>query len=134
MSRENVETVRGSFEAWNRGDFDGWAGPAHPDVEWSSAIQREVEGDQAVYRGRAGLRGFWDDWHALWDVQIAWTEIRDLGERVLVLATFRAKGGASGVGLERAIGYVFDFEDGRVRRGSAYLDPAEALAAVGLSE
>jgi ketosteroid isomerase-like protein len=135
MSDANVETVRASFEAWNRGDREGWMAAAHPEVEWSSAIVREVEGaDATVYRGRAGVERFWNEWHALWNVMIQPTEMRDLGDSVLALATFRAGGGSSGVDLEQAIGYVFEFEGDLIKRATAYIRPDDALAAVGLSE
>jgi ketosteroid isomerase-like protein len=46
----------------------------------------------------------------------------------------RTKGRESGVEVERSIGYVIDFEDDRLRRIRAYLSPAEAIEAAGLSE
>ena len=45
MSQENVELVQRNFQAWNRGDVDAWLELAHPEVEWSSAIARRMEGD-----------------------------------------------------------------------------------------
>ena len=70
MSRENVETVASLFEAWNRGDREGWLAPSHPDVEWSSAVVRQVEGTETVYRGRAEVERFWDEWHAVWSLEL----------------------------------------------------------------
>ena len=134
MSQANVDAVRANFEAWNRGDREAWLAAAHPDVEWSSAILREVEGKEAVSRGRAELGAFWDEWHALWSLTLEPSEVRDLGDEVLVLARMRTRGNASGAETERSIAYVFEFEDGLVRRGRAYLSPEEALEAVGLRE
>ncbi len=134
MSRENVEAVRRSLDGWNRGDLDAWLEPSHPDVEWSSAITRRIEGTDAVYRGHAEVRRFWDEWHALWSLKIEASEIRDLGDTVLVLGRIQTHAGASGVDLEGPIAYVFQFEDGLARRVHAYLDPQDALEAVGLSE
>jgi ketosteroid isomerase-like protein len=39
MSQENVDTVRRTFDAWNRDDVDGWLEAAHPEIEdvWSCA-------------------------------------------------------------------------------------------------
>ena len=34
MSQENVEIVKAAFEAWNRGDLDGWLAEADPEIEW----------------------------------------------------------------------------------------------------
>jgi ketosteroid isomerase-like protein len=134
MSQENVEIVETAFRAWNRGDRDGWLASAHPEVEWSSGIQRQVEGTETVYRGHAGLGRFWDEFHALWNFDIELSEIRDLGHSVLALGRIRATGKASGVEVERSIGYVFQFEDGLLRTGRGYLSPEEALEAAGLSE
>jgi ketosteroid isomerase-like protein len=134
MSQDNVETVKASFRAWNAGDREGWAEPMHPEGEWSSAIVRQVEGADTVYRGKVGLMRFWDEWHAVWNMEMEITETRDLGDTVLVLAIIRTRGHASGVPTDRRMGYVFDFEDGRVRRGRAYLNADEALAAAGLGD
>ena len=134
MSRENVETVEDCIRAWNRDDRDGWLGPAHPEVEWSSAIQRQVEGSDQVFRGRDGVARFWDEWHAIWNVEIDVSEVRDLGDSVLAFAELRAKGKGSSAEVAQSIGYLFEFEDGKIRRGAAYLSPEEALEAAGLSE
>jgi hypothetical protein len=57
-----------------------------------------------------------------------------LGDTVLLLAEMRTRGKASGAAVERAVGYVFELEDGLIRRAAAYLSRAEALEAVGLRE
>src|SRR4051812_6287302 len=96
MSEENVEIVRASFAAWNRGDREGWLASLHPEVEWSSAVLRQVEGTNAVHRGRAEVGRFWDDWHELWKLEIEVSELRGLGNTVLALARLRTRGKSSG--------------------------------------
>jgi ketosteroid isomerase-like protein len=134
MSQENVEVIRRLVDAWNAGDREAWLAESHRDVEWSSAVLRQVEGENAVHRGRAEVRQFWDEWHALWDLDIEVSELRDLGDTILVLAQLRTRGKSSGAEVEQAIGYTFEFEDGLIRRARAYLSPEEALEAAGLSE
>jgi ketosteroid isomerase-like protein len=134
MSREYVEAVRTAFEAWNRGDREGWLAACHPEVEWRSAVLLQVEGAGAVHRGPAEVGRFWDEWHALWDLEVAVSELRDLGDSVLALARIKTRGKSSGAETERPVGYVFQFEDGLIRRARAYLSADEALKAVGLSE
>jgi ketosteroid isomerase-like protein len=134
VSGENVEKVRKSFEAWNRGDRAGWLAFTHADAAFSSATARHVEGRDAVYRRRAGLERFWDESHRVWDLGMEVMEVRDLGDTVLAIVVFRATGKASGASLEQTRGYVFEFEDGLGRRATSYLSADEALAAVGLSE
>lgn len=134
MSRENVDAVRRAFDGWNRGDVDAWLQASHPECEWSSAIAQRLEGSETVVRGKAGLRRFWDEWRSVLDWTIEVSEIRDLGETVLVLANFRGRGRASGVDLERPIAYVVEFEGGLARKVRSYTDPRQAMEAVGLSE
>jgi ketosteroid isomerase-like protein len=134
MSQENVEIVRRSLDGWNRGDVEAWLQSAHPEIEWSSEIVRRVEGSETVYRGPAEMRRYWDEWHSVWEVMIDISEIRDLGDTVVALASIRARGEASGIDLERPVAYVFEFDGGLARKVRAYLDPHQALEAAGLSE
>jgi ketosteroid isomerase-like protein len=134
MSQENVETVRRSLDGWNRGDVDAWLQSAHPEIEWFSEVARRMEGSETVYRGPAEMRRFWDEWHSIWALTIEVFEIRDLGETVVVLGRIRTRGEASGVDLEQPVAYVFEFDGGLARKIRAYLDPQQALEAVGLSE
>lgn len=133
MSAQNVEAARRSLEGWNRGDFDAWVGQRHhPEVEFISALATHVEGGEAVWRGVAELRRFWDEWHSLWNLSVQVAEIRDLGDRVLAIGQFRVRAKASGVELESPVAYLFEFDGDLVRRVRAYLDPDEALRTVGL--
>ena len=134
MSQENVEAVRRAVDGWNRSDIDAWMESAHPDVEWSSGVARLVEGTQTVWRGRDEVRRFWDEWHSLWDLSIAITDFRDLGDTVVALGGMQIRGKASGVDLAQSVAYVVEFEGSLIRRMTAYMDPSEALEAVGLSE
>ena len=133
MSRQNVEIAVRMIEAWNRHDREEWLSGAHPEIEWRSAVVGEFEGAGAVYRGPDQLRAFWDDWQKLWNLHIEITGSRDLGDVIVLLGEGGATGVASGLEVQRAIGYVIEFEDGLVRRARAYLSHAEALEAVGLT-
>jgi ketosteroid isomerase-like protein len=132
MSQEHVEAVRRSLDGWNRDDFEACVALAHPEIEWVSEVAQRMAGSETVYRGREGMRRYWDEWHAIWDVTIHVTEIFDLGETVVALARVQARGDASGIDLEQPVAYVFDFEDGLARRVRSYFDPEQALEAVGL--
>jgi ketosteroid isomerase-like protein len=133
MYSANVETVRKSLDAWNRGDVDGWLHGSHPDIEWTSEIAQAIEGAQRVYRGREEMRRYWDEWHAVWAVTIDMSEVRELDDTVVALATVRARGKASGVSFDRPIAYVFEFEEGLARRARSYFDVDQALEAAGMA-
>lgn len=134
MPRDNVELVRSICEPWLRGDFDSmdWA---HPDIEYVIA-----EGPTpGHWTGLAGLAEGWRNWLSAWEnfsAEVeAYREIDD--ERVLVLVDFRGRGRASGleIGQMQSRGAnVFHIRDGKVVKLVTYLDPAEALEAVGLRE
>jgi ketosteroid isomerase-like protein len=132
MSKPNVEAVRRSLDGWNRGDVDVWLEAAHPEIEFSSEILKRLEGDETVLRGPAALRRFWDEWHSLWNLAIDVSHIRGFGDTVVALGRIRTRGKASGVDLEGPIAYVFEFDGGMARKVRAYLDPSQALEAVGL--
>jgi ketosteroid isomerase-like protein len=134
MSQGNVDAARRAFEAWNRGDIDAWLQLQHPEIEWFSEIAGRLEGAETVYRGRAGMRRFWDEWHSVWDLTIQISEFRDLGDTVVALGCMRAHGKASGVDLEEPVAYVGEFDGGLVRTLRSYLDPKQALKAAGVSE
>ena len=56
MSQENVEIVRGGYEAFARGDVDAVLELLHPDVDWRPAIA-PILGVETV-RGREAVRRF----------------------------------------------------------------------------
>src|SRR2546425_1024478 len=58
MSKQNVETVRRVYEAWNRDDPEAALVVMHPDVELRNPTDVFL-GTQSVYRGHAGIREFW---------------------------------------------------------------------------
>jgi ketosteroid isomerase-like protein len=103
MSKENVDTVRRNVDGWNRGDVDAWLETFHPEIEWSSAIARQVEGDETVWRGPAEMRRFWDDLHSLWNHRIEVSEIRDRGDTIVALGRIQTRGKASGVELDSPV-------------------------------
>jgi ketosteroid isomerase-like protein len=67
-------------------------------------------------------------------VTIDISEARDLGDTVVVLGRIRTHGEASGIDLEGPVAYVFEFDGGLARKVRAYLDPQQALEAVGLRD
>jgi ketosteroid isomerase-like protein len=103
-----------------------------------SAIARDTQwdvGEEPVYRGHQGIRQFMQEVDkAFARVQIDQLEISDLGERILVSGHPHARGRASGVETESPIGWVAEFNHGRVVRMKDYLDPGEALEAAGTPE
>lgn len=133
MSKENVDAARRHIDAWNRGDVDAFLESFHSEGEYISEVVGQMEGADNVYRGRAAIRRFWDEWHSVWDLTVEVSEFRDLGDTVLALGRNRARGRASGIDLDVPMAYVAEFEGGSVRKLRAYRDPNQAREAVGLA-
>jgi ketosteroid isomerase-like protein len=100
-----------------------------PEVEFSPLLAREVEG--RTLRGREELRTFFlelDD--ALGGIRYADTDFRPLGDDVIVqLTRLIGKGRGSAVEIGQDLGVVYEFQDGLVRRMTAYGSHDEALSA-----
>jgi len=58
MSEENVEVVRKSVAAFNRGDFEAAIGAFHPEIEWIPYLGAV---DRPIYRGHEELMGMWSE-------------------------------------------------------------------------
>jgi ketosteroid isomerase-like protein len=133
MSEENVEITRHVHEAFNRRDVDALVALLDPDVEWIP-ILATLEG--RVYRGHADVRRWVEELDTDWEYfETCPEEFRDLGDRVLILGHWRARGRVSGVELENQSGsWLVDLKEGRIVRQQTYTDPAEALKAAGIAE
>ena len=133
MSQENVELVRGLIEAYNRADFRTVAEGCDDEFEFTS-VMTAVE--ETSYRGRDALETYWADMNETWEewevevVQLV--EGRD--DAVAAVIRLAGKGKSSGAPVDRTIGISYRIRNGKLWRMHSYLDPAEALEAVGLSE
>ena len=131
MSQENVEIVRGSLYAFAAADAERIAVFAHPDIEFE-AHQSMVEGN---YRGHDGIEKFMADAFENLEVRgIDHLEMRDLGDRVLALGTFRIYGRASGIEAEVPFAILARIQGGLIVHSKDYGTRGEALKAVGLEE
>jgi ketosteroid isomerase-like protein len=132
MSKENVDFVRRSFDAWNRNDWEALERFYDPAVEgkgpegWpETGILR---GWEAVRLQFARNKDSWEEEHVEID------EINDVGSD-LALAQIRwvTKGRESGITFESPVSILFTVR-GKIVRLEYYFDHAEALKAAGLSE
>jgi ketosteroid isomerase-like protein len=135
MSEENVKAFERAVAAYNRRDVDAFVEEFDPEAEWYSLTQVMFGGEQSLYRGHRGIRdGVRDIDEALADMQVECAEIRDLGEKLVVIGRVHGHGRTSGVELDSPINWLVDFRDGKVMRMRDYLDRGNALEAAGLSE
>jgi ketosteroid isomerase-like protein len=135
MSQENVDAFRRGAEAYNRRDVEAVLADLDPEVEWHSALAIPFGGEATVSRGHDGVRDVIGEvFEALAEIHLEYSEIRDLGDRVLAIGVIRARGKHSGAVIETPFGTVADMKNSKATRIWTYLDPQEALEAAGLSE
>lgn len=133
MPSDATNVVHGVFEAWNRGDLEGWLEGFHAEIRGQAVLTGRLEGTE--FHGIEGMRRWWADYHDAFDeVRLYADEVRDLGERVVVLGRFSYRGKASGIEQERAWGWVLWLREGRIVLVESYDDPADALAAADSQE
>ena len=128
----NVETVRGSYEAFNRDDLEGALAMMDDDIVWHQAQGLPHGG---VYHGLAAVRAAvfdplneerWEDFRADPDEMIG------LGDDVVVLGRYTARAKVTGAPLDVPFAHVWRFRDGRAVRFHQFTDTrgwVEALEA-----
>jgi uncharacterized protein len=129
MSQENVDVVRGVYDAWARGDLPGPEALLDPEIEY-------VNPPGAVEPGiRRGLVAFsravqkvFEGWET-WDMDPERYEV--VGDQVAVVVGYRARGRASGLEVEGREWALWTVRNGRVVRYAWFHEPGDALDAAG---
>jgi ketosteroid isomerase-like protein len=133
VSDENVELALQGYEAWNRGDLQWLLDHVAPDYEFrTTQLFPDME---AVYRGRDGLREFWNTFREPWEsLAVEIERIEAVGEdRVLALYRFRGLG-RDGVEVTLPFANLLTIKDGLLTQNIAFADWQRALEAAGLRE
>jgi|tagenome__1003787_1003787.scaffolds.fasta_scaffold19931801_2 ketosteroid isomerase-like protein len=129
MAQDNVERIRESVEAFNRGDLDAAFGLMHPDVEWQTL---DVFPDAGTYRGPEGVREFFGTWRdAFRGLQVHLEECAALDDHQVIAALrVSGEGAESGAGVRSpAFFQLFEIRDGQLTRARMFQTKAEALEA-----
>jgi ketosteroid isomerase-like protein len=133
MSKQNVEIAKRMVDAFNRRDVDVIVELATVDFEWFPAMPGIAAG--SCYRGREGIETYLADIEETWEeYRSVAEELRDLGERVLVLGRLEGRGRGSGALVDAPQGTILDFLGWEISRVRTYLDHGEALRVAGLAE
>jgi ketosteroid isomerase-like protein len=139
MSQENVDFVAGLVAAPAQMDKDELlaALPAlieqacDPEIEW---VEDPHRADTRIYRGHEGVLESFQRWLENFDnYSVEVDEIRDCGDRVLVVGREQGSGRVSGAPVVARIYVVLTFRDGKVLRYREFYDEQMGLEAAGLS-
>ena len=128
--QEIIGSLRRTYEAFSRADFDTAIEIAHPNVEFVPP------GGQSPLLGADALRA-WMEPDAIEEQRVEPREFRVNGDKVLVRQHTWGRGAASGIELEVDMWVVWTLNgDGLVTRMEGFLvdQEREALEAAGLSE
>ena len=133
MSQENVELVRGAFALMTiPGDSETMIAASDPSFEMHFV---QAGGGATYYAGASGIREFFRDVTESWEsFRFEATDLRDLGDRVLVLGDVRGRGRVSRVEVDDQWAWIVELKEGRAVSLRGFLDQRDALEAAGLSE
>ena len=134
MSQENVDVAREVLDAWNAEDLERWLACWDAACVWVPGMRGRMEGTQ-TYRGHEALRRYWAEDADVWDrFLVEVHDVRTNGAEVVAITTGTARGRHSDVETSQSMAFRFRIRNRKVVHGESYLDSAEALEAVGLSD
>jgi ketosteroid isomerase-like protein len=137
VSQENLEIVRRLNEIMDREGvarvFDtGIAeGLFDDDLEW---VEDPSGPDSGTHRGLSAVRSLVADRLEAFAIDQQTERLIDAGDDVVAIVRWRAQGQSSGAEAEMRLAMVSSLRAGKVVRVRFFLDPAEALKAVGMKE
>ena len=132
MSAENVDLIRRVFMAWQAGAIERLDELLAPDVEWRPTALSDA--GHTVFRGREGVHEWIDAVTSRSGaIRNEISEMRDLGDRVLVLGRVIEKIDDR-TRVDAELAWLFHVYDGLVARGEGFVSRTEALRAAGLAD
>lgn len=128
-----MKLARRGVEAFVAGDWETWFGGFDPEIEWEETAG--LGPDAAVYRGIEEVRRAVASWTAMWtDYEFEVRDYLDAGDQVVLLVQERGRGRDTGARVERELGEILTFRDGKLIRNRLYGSWDEAIEAAGLGE
>jgi ketosteroid isomerase-like protein len=132
VSRENVEIVRASLEAFERGGLDRVHEYYDPEIEWHEDPSFPEAG---VYRGLAAVDSYQREFLSEFsEIHYEPRELIERGDHVVANLRIHGRGKASGAEFDISAWWACAVREGRVVRVYAYLDRDRALEAVDAEE
>jgi hypothetical protein len=131
MSQENVDAIRGMYEAFGRGDVPAVLGQMDEAVEWREA-ESFIYADRNPYVGpRAVLEGVFMRLGTEWEgFRVTPGEWLDAGDHVVVLGTYWGGHRQSGRQVRAQFAHVWGLRGGKVVRFQQYTDTKQFAEAV----
>jgi uncharacterized protein len=129
MAPANADLIRPIYEEWSRGNWRPAFDVYDPHMEWGWSD--EFPGIAGVFEDRRDpnprLRSWLSPWEH-WSVQV--DDYLELGDHVVVLATYHGRGKGSGVEIYQEGAHVFELRDGKVVRLEIFANREKAIDSV----
>jgi ketosteroid isomerase-like protein len=127
VSRENLENVRRGIEAFNERGVEGIVPLIHDDFQATTPPNLASEPD--TYRGPDGIRRWFDSFDEVME-EIRWDahEFHEVGDRVVVEFTLRARGKTTGLDFGQDAVMVWELRGDKATRVELFETLEEAMA------
>lgn len=127
MSSDDIQTLRGAYEAFARQDIPAVMAAFHEDIEWRGPDSVPWGGD---YHGHDGVGQFFGQLGQYWqELSVEPEEFIDAGETIIVLVNISGTG-AGGSTQSKSL-HLWRVRDGKAASFTEYPDTARALQATG---
>ena len=127
--QEDVDLVRGMYDAFSRGDAEAALKFFDPDV----VIDASHRVDGRVGQGREQLGSILGEWLGTWeDWREEIEEVHGTDGGVLVVSTQRGRGKGSGIEWEGRFAMLYEIRGGKITRWTIYDDVEEGFKAAEL--
>jgi len=114
-----------SRDAFNRHDPDAWVDAWNPDCEWHPFLTAREEGDPG-YHGHNGIRAWFEDMDEMFSsINVELAQVREVGERVLVLGEMEATQRGTGDRVRSEVAWIVEPRGEKLQRGWSYRTHAE---------
>lgn len=124
----SIDVVRRAYEAFKTYDADALIEITDPEIEFVNS----AAAPGGTYRGHTGIRRYLKEIEGAfgdrWDAEI--DRIAEAGENRVILVARIFGQGKAGEPLELHVAHVWELREGKLLRGTVYLDPEQALEAV----
>jgi ketosteroid isomerase-like protein len=124
-----VDTLRRLYELFAAGDYDAASDLVNPEIDWDTSAAPggvRVTGAEAAMGDYESMRAAWDEY------ELVTEDVVEVGDHVVVVVRNRGRGAGGGVPIEARRAHMWRLREGRPVAFRLYLDPEEALAAVGV--
>jgi ketosteroid isomerase-like protein len=131
MSAENVEIVRGLYEAFGKGDIPGVLGKFDKEIVWNEA-ENFLYADRNPYVGpQAVLEGVFMRIVSEWDdFAVNPESILDAGDQVVALGTYTGTSKKTGKSVKAQMAHIWNIANGKAVKFQQYTDTKQFADAV----